>query len=110
MHVTYLPLSWPLVDKKSLVESKNKWDKAKREVDKAKETVRMNKQKLERKLEEEDTTEQDLAEVERRQADAAHERMENATAMSVNPPSQDALLKYRNTSKKQSRGGRNSCF
>jgi hypothetical protein len=67
---------------------------------KAEENVRQKKREYEEEEAEPDTTEEILAEVEQQQAEAAHERMENATSMTV-PHLLTESSDSRNTSKKQ---------
>ena len=77
------------------------WNTANKAVIKAEENVRAKKVQYEEEEAEPDTTEEMLAEVEQQQAEAAHERMENATSMTVPLLLLTELSDSRNTSKRQ---------
>src|SRR5271155_5112121 len=96
-----LKYKFPLIysNKTSWQGKKSNWDAAKRGVDRAEENVCAKKRQYEEEEAEPDTTEEILAEVEQQQAEAAHERMENATSMTV--PHLTDSSNSRNTSKRQ---------
>ena len=93
---------FPLIcsNKTSWQGKKNNWKTANNGVIKAEENVRAKKRQYEEEEAEPDTTEEILAEVEQQQAEAAHERMENATSMTV-PHLLTESSDSRNTSKRQ---------
>ena len=89
-----------LSDKTSLVNKQSKWTKARNEVIGSEDRLRVEQKKFEEAKAKPDETERMLAEVEQQQAEAAQDRMENATAMSVASLRKSFLI-IRNTSKKR---------